>query len=41
MDITQNILLIAAVVFAFWILYDKFFKKKKKANGCSNDDCGC
>ncbi len=41
MDLIQNILLIAAVVFAFWVLYDKFLKKKKKTDGCGNDNCGC
>jgi hypothetical protein len=37
----QNILVIAASLFAVWILYSKFFKKTKKSKACGNDDCGC
>lgn len=37
----QNILVIATVIFAIWILYSKFFKKSKDKKACGNDDCGC
>ncbi len=41
MDIIQNILVVLAVVFALWVLYAKFFKKRKKVKSCGGDDCGC
>ena len=41
MELTQNILVIAATLFAVWILYAKFFKKAKSSKACGNDDCGC
>jgi len=41
MQILQNILVIIAAIFAVWVLYAKFFKKKKTSGNCGGDDCGC
>lgn len=41
MNWIQNILVIATVILALYIVYDKFFKQKQNKKGCGNDGCGC
>jgi len=41
MEIIQYIAVAAAVVFALWVLYKKFFPTKKSDDSCGSGNCGC